>query len=213
MAMLQTLRRALAPRMLAQGLTTSAALLRPAASAPALLRRHMCTAPPSDKSAETPAPPDFETTPGMKFVYYATIGQSYRIAAASLNLFAYASGTPLLPFLGTQPIPTADWILPFCIDFTVGASAPIIAGMITSSPSPQLYGLLVAWVTYGWLDHVFAVASTCFGVSPFGPFPMLGLGELGFSLFTVASSTWQGTHLYYLLTSPSIQGYFGLKTK
>ena len=122
----------------------------------------------------------------------------------------WVAQTPLLPFLGEQPIPPADWVptpkrhhpdsntrklrrfedegfkvhlissvkdfagsllhvprrqvLPFCVDLTVGVTAPFLASAVASSPSPRLWGLLTAWVAYGWLDHVFAAVATNFKV-------------------------------------------------
>jgi len=154
--------------------------------------------------------PDDDALEGwVLYSYVACVGQCYRLVAGGLNLFAWFAEKPLLPFLGDQPAPPIDVVLPFFLDFTVGFSSIIIACNWTRDA--QMWGAMILWVAYGWLDHIFA-GYYLFFCERFGPYPRLLLGKLGFEVFVVTSVLWQGSNLVALIMSREVHEYFNIKT-
>jgi len=141
------------------------------------------------------------------YVYITSVGQSYRLVAGGLNLYAYFMGKPLLALLGPQPTPDLDFVIMFFIDFTVGVSAVVIAATFTQHP--LFWGALLFWVCYGWLDHVFAGYRLYF-LKRFGPYPRVLLGKLGFEVFAATSVFWQGSNLVVMMLSKDVHRYFGI---
>ena len=139
------------------------------------------------------------------YVYVEVVGQSYRLLAGGLNLYAYFAGKPLIPILGEQPSPDLDVVFPFFLDFTVGLSSIIWA--ICFKGHPLLWGALLLWVAYGWMDHLFAGFRLYF-CKRFGPYPRVFLGKLGFEIFVMTSALWQGSALAVLLLSKDAHAYF-----
>jgi hypothetical protein len=151
-----------------------------------------------------------KTMPGtVLYVYIACVGQCYRLAAGGLNMYAYFMQKPLLPelIMGKQPTPDKDVVLPFFLDFCVGFSSIIIAA--TFAPHPLLWGALIFWVGYGWMDHCFAGYRLML-CKRFGPYPRFFLNELGFEIFVATSVAWQASNLAMLLVNKDVHTYFGI---
>ena len=58
-------------------------------------------------------------------------------------------------------MPRVAEVLPFVVDASVAFLAPSLASKVKSNPTPWLWGALMAWTAYGWLDHVFAAYGAC----------------------------------------------------
>jgi hypothetical protein len=97
-----------------------------------------------------------------------------------------------------------EWILPFCVDITVGVTAPILTWRIWDHPSPMLWGLVLAWSFYGMYDLINQIVVN--RLTPSGQYSRS-------TVFLVIVMLIQISAMCMLFTDGVFHKYFGLGTE